>query len=190
MYKRQNYARCFLNEKGIGDDKAFRLTDYLHSSFFKNVHNSWKKKDIVAYNPAKGMNFTKKLMSYGGDIDFVPIINMSRSEVVELLKVSKVYIDFGFHPGKDRLPREAAYLGCCVIVGKRGSAANDIDVPIQERYKMEYCMREENMCEIILQIKKCFHRYEECQVEFSEYIKSIKEEESDFIKEVTDLLKT
>lgn len=32
-------------------------------------------------------------------------------------------------PGKDRMPREAAMPGCCVITGKRGAAANPFDIP-------------------------------------------------------------
>ena len=33
----------------------------------------------------------------------------------------QVYIDFGHHPGQDRLPREAVQCGCVVITGTRGS---------------------------------------------------------------------
>ena len=63
------------------------------------------------------------------------IENMSTEEVAELLNRSKVYIDFGNHPGKDRFPREAAISGCCIITGQRGAAANDIDVMIPRSYK-------------------------------------------------------
>lgn len=50
---------------------------------------------------------------------------------------SKVYIDFGNHPGKDRIPREAAISGCIVITGKRGAAAFAEDVCIPETYKFD-----------------------------------------------------
>jgi len=39
----------------------------------------------------------------------------------------QVYIDFGHHPGQDRLPREAVQCGCVVITGKRGSG-NQINI--------------------------------------------------------------
>lgn len=29
------------------------------------------------------------------------------------MRKAKVYIDFGFHPGKDRIPREAVMCGAC-----------------------------------------------------------------------------
>lgn len=58
-------------------------------------------------------------MKKARELNFKPIINMTRDEVIRELQRAKVYIDFGNHPGKDRIPREAAILGCCAIVGKR-----------------------------------------------------------------------
>lgn len=62
---------------------------------------------------------------------------MTAEEVHDLLCRAKCYIDFGNHPGQDRIPREAAAAGCCVITGRRGAAANDIDIPIPASYKFE-----------------------------------------------------
>ena len=31
-------------------------------------------------------------------------------------------VDLGHHPGKDRLPREAALAGCVTVVGRAGAA--------------------------------------------------------------------
>ena len=44
-------------------------------------------------------------------------------------------MDFGFHPGQDRLPREAAILKNCIITNKEGSAAIFQDVPIADEFK-------------------------------------------------------
>ncbi|PMP88226.1 MAG: hypothetical protein C0173_07520, partial [Desulfurella sp.] len=85
--------------------------------------SSINKKNIVAYNPKKGLIFTKKIIKEDSKINFVPIINMPRKNVINLLIKAKVYIDFGNFPGPERIPKEAAILGCCVITGKRGSAA-------------------------------------------------------------------
>ncbi|MCX7738527.1 MAG: hypothetical protein N2Z80_03840 [Hydrogenothermaceae bacterium] len=57
--------------------------------------------------------------------------------MIDILKKAKVYIDFGNHTGKDRIPREAAMLECCVITGRRGIAKYREDVPIPENYKIE-----------------------------------------------------
>ena len=49
---------------------------------------------------------------------------------------SKVYIDFGNHLGKDRIPREVAS-GCCIITGKTGADKYKEDVYIGEKFKFD-----------------------------------------------------
>ena len=62
---------------------------------------------------------------------------MTPSQVADLFASAKIYIDFGHHPGKDRLPREAAMAGCCVITGRHGSARYFDDVSIPDEYKLD-----------------------------------------------------
>jgi len=63
---------------------------------------------------------------------------MSRDEIMSTLSASKIYLDLGTHPGMDRFPREAGLLGCVVMTNLRGSAGNDIDVPInRELFKFD-----------------------------------------------------
>ena len=76
-------------------------------------------------------------MALANDINWVPLQNMTRSELVNVMRVAKVFVDFGYHPGKDRLPRECAANGCCVITGMRGSANYFEDVPIPSKYKFD-----------------------------------------------------
>jgi hypothetical protein len=160
----------------------YYLSEYLNEDFLKTQTDLSKKENIVAYNPKKGFSFTKKIISSAKDIEFVPLINMSRDEVVKTLQKAKVYIDFGNHPGKDRIPREAAILGCCVITGKRGSAGFYEDVPIPNEYKFED--REENIPKIIDKIKDCFENYEERYKDFEYYREVIKNEPQKFIEDL------
>ena len=37
----------------------------------------------------------------------------------------------------NRIPREAAMCGCCVITNRNGSAANNVDVQIADKYKFD-----------------------------------------------------
>lgn len=57
-------------------------------------------------------------------------------EVTSLLLRSKVYIDFGQHPGMDRLPREAALCGCIIVTNGEGAAGFSKDYPIPEEYRV------------------------------------------------------
>jgi len=141
-----------------------------------------KKENIVAYNPAKGISFTKNILKHGKHLKFVPIKNiknMSWKEVIELLKKSKVYIDFGNHPGRDHLPREAAILGCCIITGKRGGAELFDDLSINDEYK--FVDDEKNIPLIIEKIKDCIDNYETRIKDYELYRNKIREEPKLFI---------
>lgn len=177
------YAGEFLKSKGI--ENFDFLSDFLHPAFLQEETNLREKQNIVAYNPKKGVSFTKKLISYAPDIEFVPIQNMTREEVVALLKLAKVYIDFGNHPGKDRIPREAVYLHSCVITGAKGSAKYFQDVPTQSDFKFED--KDSNLSAIRNRIIACFKDFKEYDIKFDSYRKIIKKQQSDFEKAVANI---
>lgn len=177
------YAKVFLNKKRV--DNIGYLSDYLHDYFFNMETSPTLKENLVAYNPKKGINFTKKLMSYSPDIEFVAIENMSRDEVAKLLQRAKVYIDFGFHPGKDRIPREAACLRCCVITNRRGSAYFKKDVDIDDEFKFEET--DSNLDLISRKIRDCFTNYSENIGKFDHYRQEIRCQEVKFDEQVRDL---
>lgn len=158
------------------------LSEYLNPKFLQNKTDFSKKENIVAYNPKKGSSFTRKIILNSKNIKFIPLINMSRTQVISTLQKAKVYIDFGNHPGKDRIPREAAILGCCVITGKRGSAAFFEDVPIPDEYKFED--KKGNIPKIIERIEDCFENFEERYKDFDFYRKSIKNEPQKFLEDL------
>ena len=179
-FVQSKYASEFLHSKNI--DNTIYLSDYLNKSFLTIQTDIADKQDIVAYNPRKGYRFTKKLIDSSPEISFVPIVNMSKEQVIELLQKAKVYIDFGNHPGKDRIPREAAMLKCCVITGKRGSAKYFEDVSIPEEYKFKD--KSQNIGNITKKIKECFRSYEEHLKNFEKYREKISNEEDEFINDL------
>ncbi len=176
------YAVSHLKEKEISGSKIFYLSDYLNSSFLNIKTNLAKKENIVAYNPKKGLSFTRRIIKHASGIKFIPIINMTRQKVIETLQRAKVYIDFGNHPGKDRLPRESAILGCCVITGKRGAAKYFKDVPIPEEYKFED--KEENIPLIVDKIRDCFKNFNLHLRNFEKYRETIRNEQEKFIQDL------
>lgn len=178
------YAADFAQSKGVKDDSLFYLSDYINDIYIKPF-NTVGREDIVAYNPKKGIEFTEKLISSAPNISWAPIINMTNDEVKKLLDTAKVYIDFGNHPGKDRIPREAAMSGCCVITDLKGSAAYEQDVPIPAKYKFNDI--DSNIPEVIKQIKYCFDNYEAATQEFDSYRTFIKEEKRGFDERVKEI---
>lgn len=182
-FYQSEYARQTLQRMKVSEDKIFALSDYLNQQFIEDNKDfaNLEKKDIVLYYPRKGKKFTGKLIREAQNkLNFVPIKGLTRTQMIDLLRSAKVYIDFGHHPGKDRIPREAAICKCCVITGKRGAAANDIDIPIPSKYKFD----ESSIPQIIQTITDCVDRYEDNIVQFEGYCKSIINEYSVFKKQV------
>ena len=107
---------------------------------------------------------------------------MTPEQVNDTLRSAKVYIDFGNHPGKDRIPREAAMCGCCIITGKMGSAQFFEDVSINEEYKFEDI--DENLYDVLDKIKYIFNNYNTEIEKFKQYRKKIMHEYKIFQKEI------
>lgn len=125
------HARRFLDLHGM---TATVLGDYVHPDFIERARSlePMRRLDTVLYNPDPTDEVTPRLIEASrGVLDWVPVERLSRNEVAEIMAYSKVYVDFGAHAGRTRLPREALAVGCCVITGRRGAAGNgtDLDTP-------------------------------------------------------------
>ena len=181
------YARLFLLNREINVDCIIDLGDYLEDEILE-IHKDLslvRSDSTVLYNPKKGFEFTSKLIEAAPHLEWLPLINMSKKEIIEKLKNSKLYIDFGNHPGKDRFPREAVICGCCVITGKQGSAYNDIDIPIPSKYK--FADNLESVHEIVCQIEIMLKEYHLCKKDFHEYIAKIMVERNHFENQVMNI---
>jgi hypothetical protein len=108
--------------------------DFLTDKYLDKIDH---KQNIILYNPTKGWKITEQLMTRYPQWKFLPLKGLNRDQLSEKLYNAKLYIDFGHHPGRDRMPREAAMHGCCLITGKLGSAGNDVDLPIPAQYKFD-----------------------------------------------------
>ena len=91
----------------------------------------------IAYNPAKSRPIMAEFARRWPGIELLPLQNMTGAEVAQALESSLVYLDLGAHPGKDRMPREAALAGSVVLVANRGAAANGVDVPLPQAHKID-----------------------------------------------------
>ncbi len=97
-----------------------------------------------------------------------------------LLNKTKVYIDFGNHPGMDRIPREARMQGCVVITGKIEAANYFEDVPIEEQFER----KTKNIKPISELIKSVFLDYEYWDKKQSDYTTFIKGQRDRFSEDV------
>lgn len=173
------YAQNFLQNNGFSEMVAMK--DFINTEHISEYDIS-AKENIVVYNPKKGLKFTNKIIKSAPEIKWIPLQGMSRSDLIKTLKSAKVYIDFGYHPGKDRLPRECAMNGCCVITGKQGSAAFFEDVMIPDSYK--FSNSNQSIDSIIRQIKWIFNNYGMALKDFEPYRNMILKEKEEFEKQV------
>ncbi len=180
------YASDFLKKHKIS---SVMVTDYLNRAHLNRVDSHIPREKIIAYNPLKGFNITSALMRRFPELNFVPIRNMTPDEVSNLLQRSMIYIDFGQHPGKDRFPREAAMAGCCIITGRRGSAANAVDVPIPSRFKIDECDYDFES-RVGSLIEEVFSNYDAVNSSFDSYRNVIKREPELFNDQVVQFIKS
>lgn len=180
-FTQSEYAKIFLEQHSI---KSEMLTDYLGRDHFIATPTPCQEQrdNLIIYNPKKGKKFTQKIIKNNPDFNFIPIQNMTASQVKGLLKRAKIYIDFGNHPGKDRLPREAAIAGCCIITGRRGAAKNKRDIPIDERFKLDEKSTSFNS-DLRKLVESVFISFEIETVKFDDYRSQIQQEAADFKKQ-------
>ncbi len=177
------YARIFLS--GLGFKNLVPLKDFINTDFITS--SKIKKENIILYNPKKGKKYTDKLIECDPSLKWVPLINMSREEMLHTLQRSKLYVDFGNHPGKDRIPREAALNGCVVITGRRGAANNDVDIPLPDFYKFNE--KSASISDILERFHFVFDNYESCIKEQCSYKELILKEKNEFESQIDDLFK-
>lgn len=125
------YAKDYVSN--IVNKPIYMLTDWIDY----NAANYSNKKDRICVNPSKGLDLIDYFSSRNQSLSVIKIQNMNKEMAMVAMAESKVYIDFGHHPGRDRMPREAALNDCLVFVRKQGAAKFYEDVPIDEWFKFD-----------------------------------------------------
>ncbi len=183
------YAKDYLLKyTNISEDRILYLSDYIGDCFGQFIFPVQYRQNIVLYNPKKGFKDLYPLMSVIEGIKWVPLKDMTEEQMVVMMQAAKAYVDFGPHPGKDRIPREAASCGCCVVTNKKGSAAFYEDVPILDQYKFEDVPA--SYLEIAVLLKDICENYEAHFQNFEGYRQFIAGEKAKFLddsRKMTDV---
>lgn len=185
-FVQSQYARNFLSLY-FGRSDSWFLSDYINDEIVERARiNQFQRENICLYNPVKGLANVEPLMAAcRSDIAWIPLRGYKPLEMADLMCKSKLYIDFGSHPGKDRIPREAAVCGCCVITNRDGSALNNVDVPIPGKYKLEDVTDIQGVLDCIYDV---IDHYEDRVNDFASYRERILGEKEQFEKEVDQFL--
>lgn len=176
-FYQSQYAYWFLLNHGA--QYVYPLYDYINRDYIDENLTPENRENIVLYNPKKGIEITQKLIEENPDIKFIPLQGMNREQLKDLMLKSKIYIDFGHHPGKDRFPREAASCGCLIITSFKGSAQFFNDVTIDPKYKFDNTT--DGVSELIRDIFENFNNHFD---NFGLYRKMIADEQEVFYRQV------
>lgn len=172
------YASNFIMKKGY---THYHIGDYVHDVF---TENHCSKKNTIIYNPKKGSKYIEKFKNIYKEYNFVPLINLSRQEMIKKIAESKLYLDFGLHPGKDRIPREAVKLNCCIITGKFGSSGNEFDIPIPDYYKIDAQMKNSFFENLKKKIDYVLNNFDKSSKDFDVYRNKVAFEKVFFDKSI------
>ena len=143
------------------------------------------KRDEIALVERKLDNRLKPLVeALKSQFKVTVISGLSRFRLGKLLARTKVFIDFGSHPGKDRLPREAAINGNVILTSSFGASSNHIDVPISTKYKVSAAT---SIKEISALLDQCLASHTQCLPDFQLYREGIQKEKNVFFIEVDSL---
>ncbi len=137
-----DYVLSFLQENKTA--RYHPLSDYTDQEF---IHRSLiasenppigERGNRICFFPNKGAELAARFIDaqqrLKHRVDFVPIRGMSKAQVRDTLFNASIYIDFGGHPGKDRVPREAAVAGAAVLLHAAGAAKRFLDHPLPSEY--------------------------------------------------------
>jgi hypothetical protein len=174
------FSMLHLRENGI--EPIGQISDYMNDAFFELAKIEAVKEDIIVYNPKKNDEFLAEIISLTPQLNWKPLQGMTPEEVAGWMNRAKLYIDFGYHPGKERMPREACIMRCCMIIGKAGSAAYQQDMPIPEKYRFEKDRKE--IPGIIERINDCLGNYDKCADDFKPYRQELFAEREKFVADI------
>ena len=159
--------------KKLGVSEIYRISDVLNDDFFE-PYTEEPRGNSILYNPcpAKMTPFTAMVIQRCNTemgLKFQPLEGYTREQLIYLMRHSKLYVDFGVFSGRERLPREAAICGCCVITSKMGAAWYHSDLAIPDKYKFYI----DQVDEAMRMIKATLYNYKNCVEDFKEYRESL-----------------
>ena len=158
------------------------LMDPIHDDYFRIANLN--KENIICYNPLKDKltPTIKHLFNY----ESIPLIKLSRRDVFNTLQKSKIYIDFGHHPGRENIPREACILRNIIITtSQRGSAQYFDDMPISPDYKF----KDDEIEKIVNTVNNCIINYDTKIKEFRIYRNLIRGQKNIFHEHIKQIFK-
>ncbi len=174
------YAYNYLKEK---IKNLYFLFDFQNKNLLKKSKEQNKKENLICYSH-KSNDFIQ-LLKRITNTKFIELRGFTPKQLIKIFKKSKIYIDFGYHPGKDKMPREAVLFNNCIITNYKGSAENKFDIPINKQFKFK--QKYNDLKKINHIIEKLLKNYQKEIKKFTSYKKKVLNEEKMFKKQLLNI---
>ena len=124
------YAADFVKKNG--GRRIMRLSDFVDFGVVQDTPPLPSRLYDIAYLPSKARGAENVLQDLSVHYRIIALEGMDRSGIIAALSNSKIFLDCGNQPGKDRVPREAALCGAIPLVRHEGAARFAMDVPLPQ----------------------------------------------------------
>ena len=183
-WTQSEYSKLFLKVNKVRSEKMYHIGDFISPTLIK-LHKTIdfkRKKNLVVYNAATSSKIMQQLIDKMSDVEWAAIQETQAVDAPKLLADAKIYVDFGDFPTYEIMPRRAAVLGCVVITGKHGAAANDVDINIPHDFKFDDA--EKNLPAIEKKIRAVLADHKSAYAKQKNFLKKILDEQKKFNRNI------
>jgi len=190
------YAKDFLSSYGIKDDKVIMIHEPLEKEFLSKATKIKydEKIDAVAWNARKAypiaFRLVKMLRKRG--LTVFDLKNLGKDRMIKVLSRTKIFIDIGIHPGRDRPLREAVVLDNIAIINNHGGYYHYDDCMIPTEFKLNCYLdfdRKINYHKLCTNIEHYLENFEYYIKKFHHFKQYIMQEPYIFLSDVKHLSK-
>jgi hypothetical protein len=188
------YAKKFLDRCSVNERNIIIIHEPIESEFLNagQKYDVNKKKDIIVWNSRKAYPLAFKLVKHLKKLYKVyEARNIGREGMLKLLSYSKLFIDIGIHPGRDRPLREAIALGNMALVNNHGGYYNNEDCMVPDEFKLKCYLDHRSKVElkdVLKSIREYISNYHYYIEEFHEFRKYIFSEPELYVNDVQALV--
>lgn len=178
------YAADFVKRNGAS--AVSMLSDEIDLHTNEDLLPISRRANDLCFLPNKAAGADDLLEYLYEKFSIIRLENMSRSQITETLLNTKIFLDFGHHPGKDRVPREAAICGAIPVVRAEGAACFKQDVPLPKELLIESLVFFDGP-EFVSRLQRILNRAEDFNEVLGSYRKKIASEKQTFASEIQAL---
>jgi hypothetical protein len=174
-----SYLKCF------GVNNIFILHNPVRQEFYSYPVNPQRMR-LILFGPKTSNNIVKYIQRKFPEYRCIKLKRLQPDEVVELMRKAVVFVELGYHQGRDRMPREAVLSGCVVLISNRGSACFYEDVPMKKYYRIDIIQGFKK--ELFDKIADIINNYSFHYMEMQDYIFQLQKEHLQFHDKVKELV--